>query len=146
MTAVEVIGEGDRDTITSDDAKIDTLTVSVSDGTGPWDGDNAAGNDMDNTNGIIRTYDTITYTLHYTSVTESGDSYKNARFYYEAYLPLTKEQAQFDTDAKGLMDMTPGYMWEVVTDSNGYQTLKWYYEVNEGNRWAGYRLYYYNQE
>ena len=131
ISGVTAIGEGVRDTITSDDARISTLAISISDGTGPWDSDNEAGNDMDNTNKIIRTYDTITYTLSYTSVTETGDSYKNARYYYEAYLPLTKEQAQFNTDAMGLMDTTPGYMWEVVTDSNGYQTLKWYYEVNE---------------
>lgn len=132
VTSVEVIGEGVRDTITSDDGKVKELKVAIQDGSGTMDSDDEPGNDSSNTNGRVRSFDTITYNLEYTTTTDSKDQYKNARLYFEIELPLTYSQAQFDTAAMGLMDTTSAYMWKVETDPDtSYQTLKCFYQITE---------------
>lgn len=113
------------DMLETDDAYLTHFAVGeVLDGTGPFDADSNPGNDANDHNRIVRTFDTVTYYLDYaTKVYSEGTSYKEGYLWFEATLPVSKDKAVFDTDAMGWMSTDAGYMWEVV-DNGDSQTLR----------------------
>jgi len=83
---------------------------------------NAVGNDENDHNGIVRSFDNITYDLTYrTEVREAGDLYEKGTICFEFIVPLNSEQAKWDTEAMSWMD--PGSYTvkteEVTYDFNG---------------------------
>lgn len=104
--------------LTDDSARVSGITVTnISDGTSPWDSDDAAGNDSSAENKVVRTFDTVTYKFQVTM--ESYDntiSYSEARVRLEFVLPLTEDQATFDQGAMAWMDQTAGYQPNVTTE------------------------------
>lgn len=110
--------------LTDDNAYVSGITItSISDGTAPWDSDNAAGNDSSAQNKIVRTFDTVTYAfnVHMDSY-DDNISYSEARVKLEFVLPLTEDQATFDQGAMAWMDQTEGYKPVLTTEvRNGIQ-------------------------
>ena len=101
---------------------------SCSDGTSPWDGNDEPGNDSNNANGIIRSYDTATYNIAYTTASyELGTSYKDAYINFTFILPLEEKYGTFDTDEMSWMSTDNAHMWNkmIKNDENGktYQIL-----------------------
>lgn len=106
----------------------------ITDGSAPWDDDNAPGNDSGATNKIVRSFDTVNYSFNVSI--EAKDTQKA---YSEAYvcvmftLPLSSAQAEFDTAAMAWMENSGKYAYR-VTEEDGVQTLVAYKHLeNDGN-------------
>lgn len=106
------------DKLTDDAARVSSISVKeISDGTGPFDADDAAGNDSSGQNRIVRTFDTVTYLFEVQMDTYDNNSYSEARVRLEFVLPLTGEQAAFDQSAMAWMDQTDGYAPVLTTET-----------------------------
>ena len=144
VNAAEVIAEvdaGDRGLRqASENAVIDHQTGSVADyvpgaaevsafviakkydGNGDFDDTtDENGNDSTDQNGIVRTNDSVTYTLAYS--TALGDEYRwntlrNAGMYVQYILPVSADKAVFDTEAMGSWLRDP-----VISEEDGRQVL-----------------------
>lgn len=117
---------GVKPLLDSNDAEVTKLFISeLTDGTGPFDADNNPGNDKDDSNKIVRSFDSITYQLGYsTKVKTSGIAYNEGYINFEMTLPYKKDIATFDTDAMGWMATDKDHKWEVVENPDGTQTFK----------------------
>lgn len=83
-----------------DDAYVTNFSVTeITDGTTPFDGNDNAGNDSDVKNGIVRTFDTVTYTINVAYAAYDGSAFTDARVWLEFVLPLDKSQAEFNLAA-----------------------------------------------
>lgn len=105
----------------------------ITDGSAPWDDDNAPGNDSGADNKIVRSFDTVNY-----SFSVEVASTDTAKAYTEAYvcvmftLPLSSAQAEFDTAAMAWMENSGKYAYR-VTEEGGTQTLVAYKHLeNDG--------------
>lgn len=101
----------ERDAVSGDEIYISDITVdSIRDGVAPWDADNAPGNDANENNRIVRSFDSVDYSFTVKMDTyESSAMYGEARVKLEFVLPLTEKQAGFDQQAMAWIDQTAGY-------------------------------------
>lgn len=87
-------------------------------GTAPFDRDNERGDDKDETNGIVRSYDTVTYDYEYTLTPDSTmDYYRRTRVGFRFELPYPKDKVTFDAEKMGWVDHTPGYEPKLTTET-----------------------------
>lgn len=87
-------------------------------GTAPWDDAEGRGNDTTESDGIVRTYDAVTYDFSVNMVSwDSTKTFKEARVKLEFVLPLAEEQAVFDQSAMAWMDQTEGYAPKLTTET-----------------------------
>ena len=87
-------------------------------GTAPFDADNARGDDKDETNDIVRSYDTVTYDYEYTLTPDSTmDYYRRTRVGFRFELPYPKDKVTFDAEKMGWVDHTPGYEPKLTTET-----------------------------
>ena len=87
-------------------------------GTAPFDKDNERGDDKDETNGIVRSYDTVTYDYEYTLTPDSTmDYYRRTRVGFRFELPYPKDKVTFDAEKMGWVDHTPGYEPKLTTET-----------------------------
>lgn len=93
-------------------------------GTAPFDADNARGDDKDENNDIVRSYDTVTYDYEYTLTPDSTmDYYRRTRVGFRFELPYPKDKVTFDAEKMGWVDHTPGYEPKLTTETiNGVST------------------------
>lgn len=93
-------------------------------GTAPFDKDNERGDDKDETNDIVRSYDTVTYDYEYTLTPDSTmDYYRRTRVGFRFELPYPKDKVTFDAEKMGWADHTPGYEPKLTTETiNGTVT------------------------
>lgn len=99
------------------------------DGTTPFDSDNNPGNDSDEKNNIVRSFDTINYTLDYVTAIRGDEVINEAKLYVRFILPCTKEYAQFDMDTMKWMQDA-----KLQTTEKGNQILTGYrYLQNTGD-------------
>ena len=93
-------------------------------GTAPFDKDNERGDDKDETNDIVRSYDTVTYDYEYTLTPDSTmDYYRRTRVGFRFELPYPKDRVTFDAEKMGWVDHTPGYEPKLTTETiNGTVT------------------------
>lgn len=93
-------------------------------GTAPFDKDNERGDDRDETNDIVRSYDTVTYDYEYTLTPDSTmDYYRRTRVGFRFELPYPKDKVTFDAEKMGWVDHTPGYEPKLTTETiNGTVT------------------------
>lgn len=93
-------------------------------GTAPFDKDNERGDDKDETNDIVRSYDTVTYDYDYTLTPDSTmDYYRRTRVGFRFELPYPKDKVTFATDQMQWVDHTPGYQPKLTTETiNGTVT------------------------
>ncbi|MGN1456550.1 MAG: hypothetical protein ACI4XP_01200 [Acutalibacteraceae bacterium] len=116
--------DGDWAYITEFKMKDDTATdskTSVRTGTSPWDADDNAGNDSTDTNNVLRTFDTATYTVQFNTklreaiARQDVGGIKEGRLYFEFVLPLSEEDARFETDSMGWLQSSQNIKYETVT-------------------------------
>ncbi|WP_394894417.1 Spy0128 family protein [Bifidobacterium longum] len=87
-------------------------------GTAPFDADNARGDDKDENNDIVRSYDTVTYDYEYTLTPDSTmDYYRRTRVGFRFELPYPKDKVTFDAEKMGWVDHTPGYEPKLTTET-----------------------------
>lgn len=87
-------------------------------GTAPFDADNERGDDQDETNDIVRSYDTVTYDYEYTLTPDSTmDYYRRTRVGFRFELPYPKDRVTFDAEKMGWVDHTPGYEPKLTTET-----------------------------
>lgn len=87
-------------------------------GTAPFDKDNARGDDKDETNDIVRSYDTVTYDYEYTLTPDSTmDYYRRTRVGFRFELPYPTDKVTFDAEKMGWVDHTPGYEPKLTTET-----------------------------
>ena len=87
-------------------------------GTAPFDKDNARGDDKDENNDIVRSYDTVTYDYEYTLTPDSTmDYYRRTRVGFRFELPYPKDKVTFDAEKMGWVDHTPGYQPKLTTET-----------------------------
>jgi pilin isopeptide linkage protein/fimbrial isopeptide formation D2 family protein len=93
-------------------------------GTAPFDADNGRGDDKDENNDIVRSYDTVTYDYEYTLTPDSTmDYYRRTRVGFRFELPYPKDKVTFDAEKMGWVDHTPGYEPKLTTETiNGIVT------------------------
>lgn len=124
--------EGDWAYITDFMMKADTTTTSgtyLRTGTSPWDDDDEAGNDSTELNSILRTFDTATYTIQFNTALrdavaqEDVGGIKQGRLYFEFVLPLSEEEARFETDSMGWLQSSQDIKYEsVIATVNGVES------------------------
>ena len=87
-------------------------------GTAPFDKDNERGDDKDETNDIVRSYDTVTYDYEYTLTPNSTmDYYRRTRVGFRFELPYPQDKVTFDAEKMGWVDHTPGYEPKLTTET-----------------------------
>lgn len=93
-------------------------------GTAPFDKDNERGDDKDETNDIVRSFDTVTYDYEYTLTPDSTmDYYRRTRVGFRFELPYPQDKVTFDAEKMGWVDHTPGYEPKLTTETiNGTVT------------------------
>lgn len=93
-------------------------------GTAPFDKDNERGDDKDENNDIVRSYDTVTYDYEYTLTPDSTmDYYRRTRVGFRFELPYPADKVTFDAEKMGWVDHTPGYEPKLTTETiNGIVT------------------------
>lgn len=95
-------------------------------GTAPFDKDNERGDDKDDNNAIVRSYDTVTYDYDYTLTPDDAMSYyRKARVGFRFELPYPSNKVTFATDQMNWVDQTPGYTAK-VTQEDGRQVFTAY--------------------
>lgn len=106
---------------------LDTDTASVSKlkltgwttGTAPFDKDNERGDDKDDNNAIVRSYDTVTYDYDYTLTPDNAMAYyRKARVGFRFELPYPADKVTFATDQMNWVDQTPGYTAKVTQEGD----------------------------
>lgn len=84
----------------------------------PFDKDNERGDDKDETNDIVRSYDTVTYDYEYTLTPDSTmDYYRRTRVGFRFELPYPQDKVTFDAEKMGWVDHTPGYEPKLTTET-----------------------------
>lgn len=92
---------------------IDRITVAA-----PFDADNERGDDKDENNDIVRSYDTVTYDYEYTLTPDSTmDYYRRTRVGFRFELPYPADKVTFDAEKMGWVDHTPGYEPKLTTET-----------------------------
>ena len=87
-------------------------------GTAPFDADNERGDDKDENNDIVRSYDTVTYDYEYTLTPDSTmDYYRRTRVGFRFELPYPQDRVTFDAEKMGWVDHTPGYEPKLTTET-----------------------------
>ena len=99
----------------------------VIDGTAPFDSDDTAGNDSSNENGIVRSFDTINYTLKYTTAIKDAETQgiDSTNVMIDFLLPCSPVKAEFNTDTMTwLLDKQVIYTYEDGSTSTSYDMSK----------------------
>lgn len=87
-------------------------------GTAPFDKDNERGDDKDENNDIVRSYDTVTYDYEYTLTPDSTmDYYRRTRVGFRFELPYPADKVTFDAEKMGWVDHTTGYEPKLTTET-----------------------------
>lgn len=108
-----------HDMLDTDSATVNRLRlIDRITGTAPFDADNARGDDKDENNDIVRSYDTVTYDYEYTLTPDSTmDYYRRTRVGFRFELPYPKDKVTFDAEKMGWVDHTPGYEPKLTTET-----------------------------
>ena len=114
------------------DVQIKTVSgkSAIKTGTSPFDATEGAGNDTSADDLILRTFDTATYTIeYYTSlrqevIDQNISGYKQGRVYFEFILPLSEEEAQFETGSMLWLESSQEIKWEKKTVDKVGQVLR----------------------
>ena len=105
----------DTDTATVSKLKLTGWTT----GTAPFDKDNGPGDDKDENNDIVRSYDTVTYDYEYTLTPDDAMTYyRKARVGFRVELPYSADKVTFATDQMNWVDRTPGYEAKVTQEGD----------------------------
>ena len=105
-----------------------SIVTQIKTGTGPFDSDNTPGNDKDEDNDVVRSFDQITYTLENTTklkAAEQGLSYKGGVLQIKAELPSSLAgKARWDLNSMSWAE-EPVVSDDGLTFTANYSLSKW---------------------
>lgn len=109
-----------HDMLDTDSASVSKLKLTGwTTGTAPFDKDNERGDDKDDNNAIVRSYDTVTYDYEYTLTPDDAMTYyRKARVGFRFELPYPADKVTFATDQMNWVDQTPGYEAKVTQEGD----------------------------
>lgn len=109
-----------HDMLDTDSASVSKLKLTGwTTGTAPFDKDNERGDDKDDNNAIVRSYDTVTYDYEYTLTPDNAMTYyRKARVGFRFELPYPADKVTFATDQMNWVDQTPGYEAKVTQEGD----------------------------
>lgn len=109
-----------HDMLDTDSASVSKLKLTGwTTGTAPFDKDNERGDDKDDNNAIVRSYDTVTYDYEYTLTPDDAMTYyRKARVGFRFELPYPADKVTFATDQMNWVDQTPGYTAKVTQEGD----------------------------
>ena len=109
-----------HDMLDTDSATVSKLKLTGwTTGTAPFDKDNERGDDKDDNNAIVRSYDTVTYDYDYTLTPDDAMTYyRKARVGFRFELPYPSNKVTFATDQMNWVDQTPGYTAKVTQEGD----------------------------
>lgn len=109
-----------HDMLDTDSASVSKLKLTGwTTGTAPFDKDNERGDDKDDNNAIVRSYDTVTYDYDYTLTPDDAMAYyRKARVGFRFELPYPSDKVTFATDQMNWVDQTPGYTAKVTQEDD----------------------------
>ena len=128
-------GKGDKPSdvsikngLESDESSITSVKLTdVIDGTAPFDKDDKPGDDSSVSNGIVRSFDRVTFMVESTVTSDNPMVYyKNTRIGYRIRIPVGPNKAVFNYKAMGWVDTHNGYKPVISNDKDGGQTLTAY--------------------
>jgi hypothetical protein len=124
-TEVKAAGT-EQEWLTADETYVSALEVkNIMDGQEPFDDSDGNGNDSSSSNLMVRSYDTIKYSVEYSIETYmTGNSYKNGYIWFEVDLPYKEDRVYFDTGVMNWMSTADGYQWTITKNQDGTQKLK----------------------
>ena len=129
-------------TLGGDYAYIRQLTVTKTvDGSNPFDDDDAPGNDSGASNGIVRSFDSLSYTLNIGNrVRENSPCtyYKEGTLCFEFVLPVSADEATFEPDKMAWLNAKPQAEYNVTEGTyNGSPAVilrgSFLWQPSEGN-------------
>ena len=89
----------DESGISKNESYVSAINIKETvDGLAPFDSNNNAGNDTNASNGIVRSFDNVNYTLEYVTALKVTQPITDAYLMVEFTLPCTKDIATFDMD------------------------------------------------
>lgn len=108
-----------HDMLDTDSAAVSRLSLTDRiTGTAPFDRDNGRGDDKDENNDIVRSYDTVTYDYEYALTPDlTMDYYRRTRVGFRFELPYPADKVTFDAEKMGWVDHTPGYEPKLTTET-----------------------------
>lgn len=105
----------------------------ITDGSAPWDADDAPGNDSGETNKIVRSFDTVNYSFNVeVASTDTQKAYTEAYVCVMFTLPLSSAQAEFDTAAMAWMENSGKYAYRVTENGNSQMLVAYKHLENDG--------------
>lgn len=99
----------------------------IVDGTAPFDADDAAGNDSSSGNGIVRSFDSVNYTLKYTTAIRDSElqGIDSANVMAEFVLPCSPIKAEFNVETMTwMLDKKIIYTYDDGSSSTTYDKNK----------------------
>ncbi|WP_166082627.1 DUF7507 domain-containing protein [Erysipelothrix anatis] len=112
------------------EVKVTSIVDGTPDGSEGWDANNEPGNDSGPGNGIVRSFDTITYNYSLDMITRPESEYtsfETVDVFVEYILPVTKEIAEFDLSSMKTLNNP------VITEKDGSQILTGSYKLTKGS-------------
>ncbi len=134
LTALPDGGDTVSSVLDGDFAYIKNLTIKERhDGTEPYDGSQVAGNDVSDSNDILRTFDLATYTLQFETALRPNANqagYTEGVVYFEFILPVSPKEAEFDLGGMSWMETVKDCVHNIDKDEeNGRQILRGHYTL-----------------
>lgn len=99
----------------------------IVDGTAPFDADDASGNDSSSENGIVRSFDSVNYTLKYTTAIRDSElqGIDSANVMAEFVLPCSPIKAEFNVETMTwMLDKKIVYTYDDGSSSTTYDISK----------------------
>lgn len=129
-TEIIVQGDTDKKYVSGDEAYIERINLNmVASGTPDFDGDNEPGNDMDDKNDIVRSFDTVKYNVNYnTRVVDEYDTFSHGYLWVEITLPCTKDIATIDSTVFSPDVKQAKEPYEIETGGETHTVYTFYYE------------------
>lgn len=97
--------------------------LAIRTGTAPWDDTTGNGNDENDLNNTVRSFDEVTYTVEFQTKVRDGAPYKAYRsgtLHFEFILPATAAEAQFDTGSMGWLESKQGKVYMVTHSAKAW--------------------------
>lgn len=94
-----------------------TSKLAMRTGSAPWDKEEGPGNDQNDLDNTVRTFDIVSYTAYFKSKVREGapfSFYETGTLHFEFVLPGTKEEARFETGSMGWLSAKKDVQYEIT--------------------------------
>lgn len=125
-----VRGGTEKKYVSGDEAYVERVILNmVASGTPAFDENNEPGNDMDEKNDIVRSFDTVKYSASFnTRVVDEFDTFRHGYLWVEITLPCTRDIAGIDTTIFSVDVKQAKEPYEIEKNGKTHTVYTFYYE------------------